>query len=119
MSRFTELTYLQLANNQLQDITSLGSLSALKRLNVENNQISDITVLSDLTALQSVLLTNNQIDDIGPLVINSQNGGLGKWEAVYLNYGMLKPDTNSKAASDIQALRGNGVLVNYVALEDK
>ncbi len=67
MRSLTNLSYLDLSDNQISDITSLRLLTNLSHLELENNQISDITSLQLLTNLSHLKLENNQISDITSL----------------------------------------------------
>ncbi len=60
----TNLTNLDLRNNQLSDISFLSGLSALTTLELTYNKISDISFLKDLTNLTNLDLSNNEISDI-------------------------------------------------------
>ncbi|MFB2923708.1 MULTISPECIES: leucine-rich repeat domain-containing protein [Aerosakkonema] len=63
----TNLTYLNLAGNQITDISGLSTLTNLTDLCIDNNQITDISGLSTLTNLTYLNLSNNQITDISGL----------------------------------------------------
>jgi len=56
-------TELDLGNNQITDISSLGSLTNLTRLNLGHNRITDISFLGSLTNLTTLHLANNKITD--------------------------------------------------------
>ncbi|MEG4184916.1 leucine-rich repeat domain-containing protein, partial [Microcoleus sp. Pol14D6] len=64
LGSLTNLTTLDLNNNQISDISFLGSLTNLTTLDLNNNQISDISFLGSLTNLTTLDLSNNQISDI-------------------------------------------------------
>ncbi|OBQ15375.1 MAG: hypothetical protein AN481_19725, partial [Aphanizomenon flos-aquae LD13] len=63
----TNLTSLDLRENQISDIKPLSNLTNLTSLDLWENQISDIKPLSNLTNLTSLSLAGNQISDIKPL----------------------------------------------------
>ncbi|MEG4250729.1 leucine-rich repeat domain-containing protein [Microcoleus sp. Pol10D4] len=67
LQSLTNLTNLNLGNNQISDLTPLQSLTNLIELNLENNQISDLTPLQSLTSLKYLNLSHNQISDLTPL----------------------------------------------------
>ncbi|HCV3198505.1 TPA: leucine-rich repeat domain-containing protein [Listeria monocytogenes] len=67
LSNLTNLSYLDLTDNQISDISLLSNLTNLSYLDLENNQISDISPLSNLTKLVILSLAINQISDISPL----------------------------------------------------
>ncbi|MEG3910480.1 leucine-rich repeat domain-containing protein, partial [Microcoleus sp. w2-18aC4] len=61
------MTILYLDNNQITDISVLGSLTNLTTLFLNDNQITDISVLGSLTNLTTLFLNDNQITDISSL----------------------------------------------------
>ena len=63
----SNLTELNLENNQISDLTPLKSLTILTYLNLSHNQISDLRLLQSLTYLANLNLYNNQISDLTPL----------------------------------------------------
>ncbi len=63
----SSMTELDLSNNQITDISSLGSLTNLTELDLSFNQITDISFLSSLTNLTTLNLSINQITDISSL----------------------------------------------------
>ncbi|MEG4861395.1 leucine-rich repeat domain-containing protein [Microcoleus sp. K1-B6] len=67
LQSLTNLTNLNLGNNQISDLTPLQSLTNLIELNLENNQISDLTPLHSLTSLKYLNLFHNQIVNLTPL----------------------------------------------------
>ena len=62
-----DTTYLNLAINQISDLTPLVLLTNLTSLNLGANEISDITPLKSLANLTELNLTGNEISDIVPL----------------------------------------------------
>ncbi|MBD2009511.1 leucine-rich repeat domain-containing protein [Microcoleus sp. FACHB-45] len=67
LGSLTNLTTLDLGNNQITDISPLGSLTNLTKLNLWANQITDISALRELTNLTTLELNKNQITDISSL----------------------------------------------------
>ncbi|WGD37605.1 leucine-rich repeat domain-containing protein [Lysinibacter sp. HNR] len=65
---FTNLTYLMLGNNQINNVAPLAALSRLDALSLAGNQISDIAPLAGLNNLFGLFLGNNQISDVSSLV---------------------------------------------------
>ncbi len=63
----TQLTQLQLHNNQISDIRPLAGLTQLRDLGIWNNQISDITPLARLTRLHTLEIADNPINNFRPL----------------------------------------------------
>jgi Leucine Rich repeats (2 copies) len=64
LSTLTNLTVLELAENQIRDVSPLRSLTNLTSLNLNNNQITDASSLGSLTNLGSLYLIDNPITDI-------------------------------------------------------
>src|SRR5262245_53416044 len=61
------LALLDLANNQVEDVSALKELKNLQSLDLSQNKIKDVTPLADLTGLQWLNLAENQLTDIAPL----------------------------------------------------
>jgi len=81
--RLSSMTELDLGNNRITDISSLGSLTNLTRLNLGFNQITDISFLGSLTNLTTLSLYNNQITDISFL------GSLTNLTTLHLSYNQI------------------------------
>lgn len=62
-----ELVSLSGRDNPIEDLTPLAGLSKLKRISLYSGQIKDLTPLSGLTALETLELYDNQIEDLTPL----------------------------------------------------
>jgi len=60
----SSMTTLDLTNNQITDISFLGSLTNLTTLHLNHNQITDISFLGSLTNLTTLHLSWNRITDI-------------------------------------------------------
>ena len=76
LANLTQLAGLVFSNNGIDDITPLANLTQLITLDLSNNSISDITPLTNLTQLEELWLDNNNIDDITPLTNLTQLAGL-------------------------------------------
>ena len=70
--QLSTLTFLDLTNNQVADITPLSSLTNLTDLDLTNNQIADITPLSSLTKLRTLYFERNPIAHKTCPVMNSE-----------------------------------------------
>lgn len=64
LNKFYELKYLNLDNNEIDDISPLAGLSGLERLMLSNNDITDISAVENLKNLASLQLNYNNISDI-------------------------------------------------------
>lgn len=69
LSSLTNLTYLHLRDNDICDITPLETLAQLKTLDLENNLVTDLSPVKTLTALENLNISWNQISDLS--VLNS------------------------------------------------
>ena len=63
----TNLTYLDVSQNILTDITPLAGLTALEVLSIHQSAVVDLTALQNLTALRQLDLSFNSIEDVTPL----------------------------------------------------
>ena len=61
-----DLRTLNLQQNEIENITWVGTLKNLKILDLSNNKISNINPLRHLTKLQALWLYNNNISDLSP-----------------------------------------------------
>ena len=103
LSSLTNLTYLNLYNCSLTDISFLQPLTKLELLDLSGNDITDIGPLSGLTALTALVLGGNEISDLSPLE------GLSNLEQLNL-HGALVSDLSPLAGlTELTAidLRGN------------
>lgn len=64
VSKFTELSYLNLSICGLEDISFLSGLTSLENLYLAFNDIYDILPLQNVTALKKLALGNNRLQDI-------------------------------------------------------
>lgn len=58
---------IDLANNEIQDLTPIAKLTRLQSVTLAGNQIKDIAPLKELTAIQLLDLSRNQVTDLTPL----------------------------------------------------
>jgi hypothetical protein len=61
------LQYLNLARNRVEDLAPLAGVTALQYLELSDNRVKDVAALGGLTNLASVYLARNQITDLSPL----------------------------------------------------
>ena len=100
---------LDLAGNQISDISPLISLENLTILCLQCNDVTDISPLSNLTNLTDLRLIQNKINDISPLVDNT---GLGEGDSVLLGGNNLEVYEGSEDMENIQTLEARGVIVS-------
>ncbi|MFT5873295.1 MAG: internalin A [Clostridium sp.] len=73
LKELTNLTNLDLATNQLSDIEPLKELTNLTILDLATNQMSNIDPLNELTNLTELNLDTNQIEDYSPVNVFCKN----------------------------------------------
>ena len=84
LTRFKNLTYLNLSENQIYDLTPLQELKKLIDLDLSDNQIQDISPLEALINLTVIHLNFNQIHDISILK------SLNNIQELYLDNNQIK-----------------------------
>ena len=67
LSNATALTYLDLGNNTIQNLTALEGMSKLTYLSLTHNAVNDLSSLSKLTELTTLDLSFNSISSSAPL----------------------------------------------------
>ena len=67
LANLTSLINLELHSNSISDISPLANLTSLTNLNLMHNSISDISALENLTSLTNLGLNNNSISNISVL----------------------------------------------------
>jgi hypothetical protein len=106
LANLTSLTWLWAQANQITDLSPLSNLISLEHIELYNNSISDISALSNLTNLNWLWLHANQISDLSPLVANEGISG-GDWVTVCRN-----PLSADSVNIYIPELRGRGVYIS-------
>jgi hypothetical protein len=97
-----------LAGNEVHDLDPLANLFSLEILDLSINRVDDIAPLA-LTSLKDLRTMRNAIGDIGPLVANSEAGGLDWGDEVFLEGNPLDPTPGSAAVADYEVLLARGV----------
>ena len=67
LAELTQLTELDLSDNEITDLTPLAELKELEKLDLASNQITDLTPLAELKELKGLYLQFNGITDVSPL----------------------------------------------------
>ena len=109
LTNLTDLTRLDLARNNISDISPLSGLTNLTDLRLFTNSITDISPLAGLTNLRQLQLGGNTILDIAPLVANT---GLGSGDRLDVRN---NPLSATSINTHIPALQGRGVTVQFGA----
>lgn len=73
------LISLDLANNEIADLSPLAVMKLLQSLDLSRNKVTNIKPVSELVSLQYLKLSKNQVTDLVPL------SGLQKLSALYLS----------------------------------
>ena len=63
----TAITYLDLSNNTLRDLTPLGTMGGLKEVYLQHNAVNDLTVLGSLKSLAKLDVSYNLLSSLTPL----------------------------------------------------
>ena len=103
----TNLTGLDLAGNNISDISPIAGLTKLISLDLGKNSISDISAVIGLTNLTTLILNNNSISDISPLVENTGLAGEGTVDL------QANPLSYPSIHTYIPALQSRGVTVRF------
>lgn len=67
LSAATELTFLDISNNTIRDLSALSSMSKLEYLDLCQNAVAELTALSGLTKLNFLDVSYNSIASAAPL----------------------------------------------------
>ena len=98
------LAVLDLADNQIQDLSPLAVLTSLTHLDLESNRVRDLSALAALRLLQTLNLSFNAIRDLSPLL------GLASLKALEVSG---NPLTDQSRRQHLPVLQGKGVQVTY------
>ena len=99
----TNLTALDLRNNQISDVSALSSLTNLTTLALDYNDVRDISALSSLINLTKIYLKHDQVSDVSAL--------LALTSLKYVDLTSTPPCSNEQD-STVAALKKRGVWVN-------
>lgn len=67
LEKCPNIALINLAKNEVENISAIKDLKNLQSLDLSNNKIADIAPLAGLVGLQYLELSNNQVKDIAPL----------------------------------------------------
>lgn len=62
-----ELTYLDLSNNTIRNITYLSDLKKLQQINLSHNALNDLSALSGISALVDLDVSHNNLTTLSPI----------------------------------------------------
>lgn len=63
----TGITYLDLSQNTIRDLTPLKSMTGLKEINLQHNALNDLSVLGGLSSLSKLDVSYNLLSTVNPL----------------------------------------------------
>jgi|UniRef100_A0A7V3RDY0 Leucine-rich repeat (LRR) protein/fibronectin type 3 domain-containing protein len=109
LSKFTNLTSLDLGFNRISNITPLASLTSLQSLFLYSNLISDVSPLSNLKNLEWLNIGSNLISDVSPI------GGLKKLTFLDLSLNRISNISPLTDLSNLETLdlNFNRITLNY------
>ena len=112
-SKLKAVEDLNVASNNINDISELANLTTLKTLRLNDNKISDVSSLKNLTNLNYLELSSNVLTDIydlGNLVSNTKN-----LKNLFINDNLLENYSvrGNNNIEVIKKLKDSGVAVKY------
>jgi len=107
LNLLSNISNLDLNDNQVNDITVISNFNELFSVNLSNNNISDITSFRTLKKIRNIYIKNNNVSNIYPLVQNAEFAGLG-----YLDLTINPLDTVS-INTYIPSLQSRGIMVSW------
>ncbi|MEY8749949.1 DUF2252 family protein [Alkalicoccobacillus gibsonii] len=114
----TNLTTLNLSENQISDLTPLQELTKLEDLKLESNQVTNVSPLSSLTSLKKLNLRTNSVKDLNPLQpleqlekLDVRENGLSSIEVVAHFPKLKELNLRENAVSNLEPIRGLTELV--------
>ncbi len=107
LNSMTKLTWLSIRINDISDISALSDMSNLVQFYGQDNEIARIESLRGLTELQTVVLWLNEISDLAPL---ASNPGLSGGDVVDVRN---NPLSTVSTQTHIPNLRARGVEVSF------
>jgi hypothetical protein len=108
LAGLTDLQTLDLSGNQIADITPVAGLTSLTWLKLADNQVSGITAVAGLTNLTELYLDGNQITTITPVA------GLSNLTNLNLSGNPIKTTTFTEGLTNLTALHLNGCQITTV-----
>ncbi len=72
LSNAKQLTYLDMSNNAIRDLTPLSFMSGLQTLDLDHNALENLSALSSLANLQTLDVSHNSLTSAAPLASCTQ-----------------------------------------------
>ncbi len=98
LQNLTSLSSLYLGKNKISDVSALQNLTSMHNLSLYKNQISDIFSLQNMNEMELLLLSENQIDDI------SQLQNMAALELLYLDDNLIDDITPLQNLTELPKL---------------
>ena len=96
----TDLEYLFLSDNQIEDVSAIKDLTNLQVLRLENNEITEVQALVGLRNIRELSLAQNpSLFNVQPLLANE---GLGRGDELDLRFTYVR-------CSDMDAFTNKGI----------
>ena len=95
----TQLSYLNLTNNKISDVSPIAKLTHLKTLYLSDNKVMKLIPLSQLTQLEYINLSNNTISDIPPSL-----AGMMQLKSLNLSYNNISDVTSLTQMKNLETL---------------
>lgn len=102
------LRYLDASLADISDLSGLETATNLEQLLLYDNAINDLSPLENLVNLNELDLAGNQIADLSPLVRNTQRGGFGAGDVIYVEDNALNLQDGSADRADIAVILASG-----------
>lgn len=113
LAGLSQLTVLDLSDNQISDISALAGMSSLQNLNLSGNQVASITPLTAATQLTVLNLSGNPIDSLGAISANSaltelyaSGCGINDLSPLENKTALTTLDVSENELEEISALKG-------------
>jgi Leucine-rich repeat (LRR) protein len=105
------LASLDLAKNEVKDITAVSKLAGLMTLKLSDNKIEDISAIQKKNQLKMLFLERNKVTDLSSLVTAAQEDAAGeKRFAPFLRlYLADNPLSDTAKSQQLSALKAAGV----------
>ena len=116
MENLTNLKYLYLNNNEIEDISPLKNLVSIEYLGLHYNKIKDVEVLKNLINLKVLGISKNKINDLSKLSNLSLESGFFAWDQSITVNAIATSENTYKLDLNLLKDRNNKV-INIINLD--
>lgn len=109
MEYLTNLTFLDLSNNLISDISPLSGLTSLKHLDISNNCVDNISIIKKLKNLEELFISDNWIINVDSL------SGLSKLKSLDMHENYVKDISKLNKLSSLELLVIDGNLISDIS----